>query len=198
MTDDLYISRASGPNEVPADRDKVDGCPFTVFSGEVNSRTELDDFVRLRGRDTIYRKITDKVCPKYDPATSEQHPKECKWCMGTKHMYQDYIVKMVHRLTVNVESQAREGRQDVGYMGYGKHVYYMKAMFKNPHTMNELIFRPTLADFILDIEVDENAVPTKTYRITNYMDVQFIYEARDQRGRTEFFAIYCAERPTGS
>lgn len=194
----LYAKPPSEQYDLARRKSKLAGARYTVADGDIDLRQELDALLDGRGHKIIFRKVTDKVCPNYDPSQMEEHDSNCPYCMGTKHMYQDYIIPARYRMAVDVEAQARERRQEIGYTGQGKYVYYFEAMFRNPHTGIQGLLQPTRADYILEADLKDDGEFVRTIRTKRMLNIQFVQELRDAGGRIEFYAVHCAERVTGA
>lgn len=197
MSDDIFQSRVSGPFETTESRSMSTGERFTIFDGEVDMREEISLLIAHRGHKIVYRRITDRPCPNYDAATHEEHPATCKYCMGVKFMYQDYEMRAYRRPSVFIESQSREMRQDIGYMGYGKYIYYLNAKFTDTKYI-ERFLKPTIGDFIIELGLDETTgLFAKAYRAKEIFDIEYIHDYRDKFGRVEYYALTCNKRVTG-
>jgi hypothetical protein len=194
----LYAKPPSEKYDLTRRQSKLAGALHTVFDSDISLRYELKELLAGRGHKVIFRKVTDRICPNYDPSLREEHDSNCPYCMGTKHMYQDYMVLARYRMAVDVEAQARERRQEIGYTGQGKFVYYLEAIFKSPHTGVSDLLKPTRADYILEIELDDDGRPIRAIRTKRMLNIQFVQELRDNNGRIEFYAVHCAERTTGA
>ena len=194
---DLYASHIPGPSEHTADRTQASGASHSFFDSEINLRAEIAALIADNGHWVILRRLSSHPCPNYDPTNYEEHPSSCPYCMGMKFMYQDYLVKAYSRLAVDVEAQAKERRHEVGYMTQGKYVYYFNALFTDPHSEETKLLDPTDADYILEIELDENGEVVKTPQIKEVLNVQFVQALRERKGRVEYYALHCSVRPTG-
>lgn len=189
----LHVTRKQGPWDAPEPERNVTlgtdgtiGKP-TIYDSEVDIRFEMGEVLRNRGHKIVLRRATRIRCPNWDPATSETHTKKCVYCMGTGYMYQDVVVRSYCRPAVDVESQAKEKRYDVGVMSQGKRIYYFD------YTM-----WPKIADYILEVELDADGEPVRVWRVLKVFDIQVVHPHRDKAGRVEFYEAQCSERPSGA
>lgn len=189
----LNVIRRQGPWDVPEpERNITLGTQGTVgqpviYDGEIDIRFEMEELLRNRGHKIVLRRATTIRCPNWDPASHESHSKRCAYCMGMGYMYQDVVMRTYYRPAVDVESQAKERRYDVGLMSSGKRMYYF-----------EYDVWPKIADYILEVELDAGGEPIRMWQVQKIFDIQVVHPFRDKAGRVEFYEAQCAERPTGS
>ena len=195
----LYAKTPSDKYAQTRRKSKAAGSRYTIFDSEINLRQELQKLLdEDRGHPVIFRKVTEVTGPNYDPPQYESRVSGDPYTTGTKHMYQDYIIRTYRRSAVDVEAQARERRTEIGYMGQGKFVYYFKPRFKNPHTGVEGFLTPTKADYILEADLDDDGNFVKTYQVNLVLNIQFVQEMRSRNGRIEYYVVHCAERAVGA
>ncbi len=206
MSDGLFITRHQGPYEGPNREEGITspsgivspGNP-TIFDSEIDLREELNTLIDNRGHYIVLRRITKHRCPNWRESQHEEHTKKCKWCAGTGYMYQDILVKSYNHPTIAAETQARESRQDIGYINYDRLKYYFKAYGSDIETGESILMWPKLADYILEVKlVDVTGLPTLAYTTIKIMDIQNVHAYRDQNGRVEYWVTICVVRSTGT
>lgn len=195
----LYAKTPSDKFEQTQKKTKAAGARYTIFDSEINLRQELHKLlIEERGHPVFFRKVTEVVGPNYDPAYKESRVSGDPYVIGTKNMYQDYIIYTYRRSAVDVEAQARERRTEIGYMGQGKFVYYFEPRFMNPNTGVEGFLTPTKADYILEADLDEDGNFVRAFQINRILNIQFVQEMRSRDGRVEYYVVHCAERAVGA
>lgn len=191
----IFHQRIPDPWDVTSRKTAIQGNMHNSFDGEIDLFTEVTIRIENRGHKIAFRKITEDICPYYDLDRKEDHPDDCSYCMGSGYMFQDYIVKSYCRTATDVEAQTKEVRIEIGFMAPSKWVYYLPAYIS---TNNRNIYlNPTHADYIIELDLDEDNEPTLPRRIRRILSIEAIHELRDKNGRIEYYSINCKEKIVG-
>lgn len=138
-------------------------------------RKELVQWLDDHGHWGVHRSaLLNKKCPCLSRDNGKTNS-ACRRCLGTGHMFVDYIVKLDKR-TFSPEFVRDAG---VGEARVGDFRYYL-----------ERIVPVKQDDLILEVELDESTLlPVQPFRIREAYRVKAVEDMRDRGGRLEFVQL---------